>query len=227
MAPPPLLSTAASTLPEAPSESLLAFAALGFERDDVPLFDGLSGAVAAGDILQIAGGNGSGKTTLLRILSTALTATEGSLHWRGIALALQRAEYLADLVFVGHSPGIKLALTPRENLSWLARLYPVREQDIAEALVRVGLAGLEDVPCRTLSAGQQRRVALARLVIARATLWILDEPMTAIDQDGVALIEELLRAHAEVGGAVILSSHQALNIDGVRVLDLAEYACHD
>lgn len=227
MAPPPLLSTAASTSPEAPPESLLAFTALGFERDDVPLFDGLSGAVAAGDILQIAGGNGSGKTTLLRILSTALSATEGSLHWRGKALVRQRAEYLADLVFVGHSPGIKLALTPRENLSWLSRLYPVREQDIAEALVRVGLAGREDVPCRTLSAGQQRRVALARLLIARATLWVLDEPMTAIDQDGVALIEELLRAHAEGGGAVILSSHQALNIDGVRVLDLAEYACHD
>lgn len=217
-------SVAREPLSATPPETLLAFTALGFERDDVPLFSNLTGAINPGEILQIAGANGCGKTTLLKILSTVLSATEGSLQWRGKALARQRADYLAELVFVGHSPGIKLALTPRENLNWLGRLHPTRQEDIEAALVRVGLAGREDVPCDTLSAGQQRRVVLARLLIARATLWILDEPMTAMDQEGVVLIENLLREHTKTGGAVILSSHQTLAMNGVRVLELAEYA---
>lgn len=224
MAPASLLLTGhGEPVIETRSESLLAFSALGFERDDVPLFSNLTDAVAPGDILQIAGGNGCGKTTLLRILTTALSATEGSLHWRGQAVERRRAEYLSELVFMGHAPGIKLALSPRENLSWLACLSPLREQSIDAALIRVGLEGYEDAPCNTLSAGQQRRVALARLVVANAPLWILDEPMTAIDREGIVLIEGLLKEHAERGGAVILSSHQDLALAGLRVLDLAEY----
>ena len=231
MAPASLLSSKQSVslepLREPRSGSLLAFTTLGFERDDVPLFSNVTDSVAPGEILQIAGGNGCGKTTLLRILTTALRATEGCLYWRGQAVEHQKAEYLAELVFAGHAAGIKLALTPEENLSWLARVYPVREQDITSALIRVGLAGREDMPCHTLSAGQQRRVVLARLLVARAALWILDEPMTAIDQEGVALLEGILQEHTERGGAVILSSHQTLSFDGVRLLELSEYGARD
>ncbi len=221
--PPPLSCLAEqSAFTQVSSEPLLAFSEIAFERDDVPLFSGLSDQVAAGDILQIAGGNGSGKTTLLRILATALTATSGDLLWRGKPVARHRSEYLSELVFLGHSPGIKLALTPRENLLSLAKIYPVWDHDISSVLARVGLGGCEDMACHSLSAGQQRRVMLARLSMAAAPLWILDEPLTAIDQEGVLLVEHLLLEHADRGGAVILSSHQALTITGLRVLELAD-----
>jgi heme exporter protein A len=136
---------------------------------------------------------------------------QGELLWRGAPLASRRIELAADSVFLGHSAGLKAVLSPRDNLRWWAGLRGIdidREADAA--LARAGLAGYEDAPCYQLSAGQQRRAALARLFVARATLWILDEPFTAIDRRGSAELEGWLAAHADAGGAVLFTTHQPL-----------------
>lgn len=183
------------------------------ERDDAPLFAPLSFAVDAGALVQLEGANGVGKTSLLRCVAGLSSRWHGELLWRGQTLALQRADFAASSLFLGHNAGLKGALSPRENLLWWAGL---RGLDVAvevdAALARAGLAGYEDSPCYQLSAGQQRRAALARLFVARAQLWILDEPFTAIDRHGVAELEAWLAAHADAGGAVLLTTHQPLAI---------------
>lgn len=202
------------------SPPLLAFCDLSFERNDRLLFEQVDGAIHGGDILQVVGANGVGKTTLLRILATLLTPTQGELRWRGGLLPGARARYLAELAFLGHGPGLKSGLSPRENLRWLAGLFAQRA-GIEDALAAVGLAEWLDTPCAQLSAGMQRRVALARLALTRARLWILDEPLTAIDCDGVTLVEQLFSNHLQSGGAIIFSSHQAVDLPGVKYLALA------
>lgn len=202
-----------------PSPPLLEFRALSHERNDQPLFTPVSGAVGCGEILQIAGANGAGKTTLLRILATMLSPAGGELRWRGESLPGARARLLGELIFLGHAPGLKPGLSPRENLRWLAGLFPQRASAEA-ALAAVGLADWIDVPCTQLSAGMQRRVALARLVATDAALWILDEPLTAIDREGVALVENLFRDHLQRAGAIVFSSHQTLDVPGVKCLAL-------
>lgn len=196
---------------------------IAFERDYMPIFSGLSFTLQCGQILRVSGANGSGKTTLLRILATSLITSAGRVLWNGSDLDGRRAEYRFDMLYLGHQPGVKAALTPRENLAWLRPLHPKAGQDISRALTAVGLAGLEDVPCHTLSAGQLRRVALARLHLSDATLWILDEPFTAIDQDGVARLETLVQAHAQRGGAVVFTTHQNPRMKNLCQLDMEHY----
>ena len=202
------------------SQPLLEFQTLTFERDDWPLFSDLSGAIKAGEILQITGPNGCGKTTLLHILATIQPFNNGTLRWQGSDISRCHEQYLVAMAFIGHKPGLKLSLTPRENLQWLAKLQPLTRCTSGEALARIGLAGFEDVPCYTLSAGQLRRAALAALCMTQARLWLLDEPLTALDVQGIADLEALLLAHVEKGGAVVLSSHQALANPAVRTLAL-------
>lgn len=202
------------------STPLLEFWELSFERDDLPLFTGVSAAIRGGDLLQVTGPNGAGKTTLLRILATLLTPATGTLQWRGAALPRARTQYLADLMFLGHAPALKAGLSARENLRWLRGLFALDGDDDA-ALAAVGLADCPELPCAQLSAGMQRRVALARLPLSRAALWILDEPLTALDPGGIERVEQLLQGHARSGGAVIFSSHQPLDLPGVRELALA------
>ncbi|MFA5493460.1 MAG: cytochrome c biogenesis heme-transporting ATPase CcmA [Porticoccaceae bacterium] len=194
-----------------------------FERDYMPVFAGLSFALQPGEVLQVSGANGAGKTTLLRLLATSLTPSSGRILWRGDDLGRRRAEYRFDMIYLGHQTGVKGALTARENLSWLLPLHPNAERTIDRALAMAGLGGLEDVACHTLSAGQQRRVALARLHLSAATLWILDEPFTAIDRSGVAGLEALIQGHARRGGVVVVTTHQRLGLDGVRLLELEPY----
>lgn len=198
---------------------------IAFERDFVPIFSGLSFALRRGEMLQVSGANGAGKTTLLRMLATSLTPSAGHILWQGEDLNRCKTLYRNDLIYLGHQIGTKGDLTPRENLHWLLRLHPNAAGKADEALAAVGLSGLEDSPCATLSAGQQRRVALARLHLSKATLWILDEPFTAIDRDGVSRLEHLMHAHASRGGVVILTTHQPLGLDGVRLLEMEPYAC--
>lgn len=196
------------------------------ERDERILFEDLSFTLNAGEVIQIEGQNGSGKTTLLRILSGLSSNFEGDIYWQSEPIAEVRDQFLSDLLYFGHHPGVKAILTPEENLQWYAAMHPgIDESKIALALEKVGLSGFEDVPCHTLSAGQNRRVSLARLYLSKARLWILDEPFTAIDKRGVAEKERLMLDHAEQGGSVILTTHHELGVSNqVRSLNLDELA---
>ncbi|MDY7564026.1 cytochrome c biogenesis heme-transporting ATPase CcmA [Pseudomonas sp. RTC3] len=206
---------------------LLEAVALACERDWRMLFENLELRLAAGDMLQISGPNGSGKTSLLRLLAGLMQPTSGEVRLNGQPLAQQRTELARNLLWIGHAAGIKDLLTPEENLTWLCALHrPVERDAIMQALESVGLRGFEDVPCHTLSAGQQRRVALARLYLAGPPLWILDEPFTALDKQGVAQLEEHLTKHCEQGGMVVLTTHHTLTRipAGYRDLDLGHWA---
>ncbi len=210
------------------TESLIELKNLRCERDERVLFDGLDLGVNAGDVVQIEGPNGCGKTTLLRLLTTTSADFEGEIHWRGRLLnGGDRAitlDYLNQLLYVGHLPGVKKALTPRENLNWFCGINQGHQRmPIEKALEEVGLFGFEDIPCFHLSAGQLRRVALARLFLTPARVWILDEPFTAIDKQGVENLERLMAEHANGGGCVILTTHQDLQLDSVRRVDLHAY----
>lgn len=180
------------------------------ERDERILFSGLSFTLNAGEWVQITGSNGAGKTTLLRLLTGLSRPDAGDVLWQGQPLHQVRDSYHQNLLWIGHQPGIKTRLTALENLHFYHR-----DGDTAqclEALAQAGLAGFEDIPVNQLSAGQQRRVALARLWLTRATLWILDEPFTAIDVNGVDRLTQRMAQHTEQGGIVILTTHQQLNV---------------
>lgn len=202
------------------SSPLFEFRDIAFTRNDWPLFERLSGTVDTGEALQITGANGSGKTTLLRIFVTLLTPSIGRLFWREQEIRGHSPDYLANLVFIGHQTGMKLTLSPRENLAFLTRIQSCRPMAVDAALERMGLSDFADVPCATLSAGQLRRVALARLCLSTARLWVLDEPFTAIDAEGTALVETLFAQHLKSGGALMVSSHQELKLQGLRHLAL-------
>ena len=197
------------------------------ERDERILFENFSFQINPAEVVQIVGQNGSGKTSLLRILCGLSDAYSGEIYWQGHAIDEVRDEYYQSMLYVGHLAGVKSVLTPEENLRWMMQLDKgLNKCSIMDALQQVGLFGFEDVPCHSLSAGQQRRVGLARLYLSNAPLWILDEPFTALDKKGVQEKEMLIANHVHEGGAVILTTHHDLMVPGktVRPINLDEVA---
>lgn len=201
---------------------LLELHQLSCERDDRLLFAGLNASFAAGEAVQISGPNGAGKTTLLRAICGISEDYRGEIRYAGKPLSESEWEFRQDSLYLGHLAGIKKVLTPAENLAWYAAQQGAAT-GIAESLKAVGLYGYEDTPCYQLSAGQLRRVALARLHLSCARIWILDEPFTAIDKAGVSELEALIAQQCAKGGLVLLTSHQDLTLSNLRLLHLQDY----
>lgn len=182
---------------------------LSYERDEQIVFTNINFHLKAGQLLQVAGANGSGKTTLLRLLTGLITPTQGEISWCGQPLASCRIDYQQNLFYLGHKPAVKGDLTPYENLNLLTALVKTKTNiSLQDALTQVGLQEQANSFSHQLSAGQQRRLALAKLLIVSARLWIIDEPFTALDTLGVRLVEALITQHLQQGGMVILTSHQ-------------------
>lgn len=183
-------------------------------RDDRLLFKALSVELGVGEVLQIEGANGSGKTSLLRILCGLRQADAGRVMWQGEDISRSREDYYANMVYIGHLTCIKADLTVFENIRVLldTRSQTVSLALIEDALDKVGLAGFDDVPGKALSSGQKRRMLLAFLLLTKARLWILDEPLTALDIQGVELVESMIVEHRESGGSVIFTTHHGMQL---------------
>lgn len=184
-------------------------------RDDKILFERLNFALYSGQVLLLEGKNGSGKTSLLRILCGFREPDTGQLRWCGEAV--NDGQFYAQMAYVGHLDGIKKELTVLENLKMALALSKPGPNSIEAALDKVHLAGFDDALVQTLSAGQQRRLSLARLLITDNELWILDEPFTSLDKQGIALVETLMVEHVAKNGMIILTSHHDLNLHDVDV----------
>ncbi len=196
---------------------------LACSRGDHRLFSGLSFALQPGQIMQVQGANGSGKTSLLRTLCGFMMPDEGKIVWRGEDVRELDEEYFAEMMYLGHLNAIKDELSALENLRISAGLSgtELSEKEALAALRRMGLRGRELLPTKVLSQGQRRRVALARLLASDAKLWILDEPLTALDVGAVALIQELIAEHLARQGMVIFTTHQPLEVAGMEMRRLS------
>lgn len=189
-------------------------------RGDRRLFSGVGFRLENGELLYLQGRNGAGKTSLLRMLIGLLPPEAGDIRWRGHTPRSE--EFRADLCYLGHLNAIKEELTPLENLLASARLADetLSEDDALDALEQVGLAGREDLPCKYLSQGQKRRVALARLVKERRPLWILDEPFVALDTGAVQWLAGIIGGHLQRGGCAVLTTHQPVDIPAGAIREL-------
>jgi heme exporter protein A len=193
-------------------------------RGERPVLRGLSVDAAAGDCVHVAGPNGSGKTTLLRVLVGLLTPERGSVTWQGRPIAADREAYGAALSYLGHSDGLKPEFTARENLVFEVGLRRKLSASAIDAVLsRIALTDSRDQPARSLSAGQSRRLAIARIMLTAAPLWILDEPFTNLDSAGVRCVTDVIAEHLDAGGTALIASHQAPAVPrhAARRLDLA------
>jgi heme exporter protein A len=181
------------------------------------LFENLGFELGRGEILWVRGGNGHGKTSLLRILCGLSAPAVGWVNWRDQPIKTAHEQYGREMAYIGHANGIKDDLTPMENLRVAAALDGRVLDDAAAtaALEQVGLSRCVDLPARVLSFGQRRRVALASLRTAGALLWILDEPQTGLDVEGVAMVERMIRDHVVAGGMAVMTTHQPLALGGL------------
>jgi heme exporter protein A len=198
---------------------------LAAQRGSSRLFSSLSFSVEPGCALFVTGANGTGKTTLLRILAGLGAPFAGKVRWRGVDVAPFAQSLREDVAYGGHLPALKDELTAEENLALLVALTgdAVQPAKLREALASVSLERQAHLPARALSQGQRRRLGLARLALSRRPLWLLDEPATALDTAGIALLKRLLTGHLEHGGSALVATHQALELPAAhsRALSLS------
>lgn len=206
--------------PDAPAAvPLLQARGLRFARNDAPVFGPLDFQVHIGQALLVRGDNGAGKTTLLRVLAGLLRADAGQVLIDGVALDGRLRN--RAMAYLGHLPGLKADLSAGDNLAFLAGLHGMRRGRAPQpALAGVGLAGYEDTPVRQLSAGQKKRLSLARMWLSPAPLWLLDEPYANLDLDGIDLVNRLVQAHLRAGGAALVTTHGAYAAPPVRTSEL-------
>jgi heme exporter protein A len=182
------------------------------------LFQSLSFSLGPGELLEVSGANGSGKTSLLRMLCGLLSPASGEILWQGANISKLKEEYLKSLAYLGHANGVKAELSATENLRVACGINGVSSngEKIGAALKQMGLGESAARPAKTLSQGQQRRLALARLLVGEKALWILDEPIAALDSGGVRLVQAALEAHLEENGMAVLTTHQPLDVRAGR-----------
>ena len=195
--------------------TMLEAAHLTCQRGERTLFTDLSFSLGAGELLQVAGPNGSGKTSLLKLLCGLTPPVAGEIRWQGTPA--RGEDFRRQLFYLGHQHAVKEELSALENLRISTELAgePLTNVQALDALERIGLAGREHLPAKVLSQGQKRRVSLARLLVSKAPLWILAEPLTALDVGAVDLIQSRLAEHLANQGLVVLTTHQALHVPGV------------
>ncbi len=195
---------------------------LACSRGEHQLFSGLSFTVKPGELLRVEGANGRGKTTLLRALCGIMMPVSGSVKWQGKDISELAEAYCRDLLYLGHLNAIKDELNALENMQISCSLagMPANDAELVAAIRRIGLKGRETFPVKSLSQGQRRRVALSRLLLSNARLWILDEPLAALDTGAVRLIQDIIHEHLVKGGMVIYTTHQSLNVEGVDARSL-------
>ena len=193
-------------------------------RDDRILFQDLDFKLTNHQVLLLEGKNGSGKTSLLRVICGFREQDEGDILWCN--QVIKESNFFSEMAYVGHLDGVKKELTVIENLKMSLALGGVGCYSIEQALDKVQLAGFDDSLVQSLSAGQKRRLSLARLLITKNTLWVLDEPFTSIDRDGIKLIESLMHEHITAGGMIILTSHHELKLHEVDVQKINLSLCH-
>ena len=191
-------------------------------RGDRELFKNIHFSLEPGSLLQVRGANGSGKTSLLRMLCGLSIPAAGEIHWNGVSIRTANEEYFANVTYIGHLSGIKDDLTVIENLRISSALagFEITMDETYQALKKIGLGGREYLPVKVLSQGQRRRVALARLLVCKTKLWILDEPFVALDVAAVQLMREILELHLQHEGMVVMTTHQEIDIQSSSITQL-------
>ena len=226
-APAPDLVDAERVAPELVAPELVA-EDLACRRGARLVFAGVSFRLGAGGALVLTGANGSGKSSLLRLIAGLLAPAAGRLTWGGAPVARDLAGHHARLHYVGHLDAVKPVMTPRETLVFWAALggpqAPAAASAVARALAAFALDAVADWPCRWLSAGQRRRLALARLLVRPAPLWLLDEPASALDEDSQIRLEQIIAAYRAAGGRVLVATHAAIALDDAAGLSLDAFA---